>query len=103
MGDLPHTVDTAELEGESQECPPMRLSEHSSHLGLLLQVKDMVNQDVSNTNTHCCVALANYSTILFPHFQNCDNDNYLYYLPYMVIARIQKDDEHQRPSPGTAT
>ena len=72
-------------------------------LVLLLQVKDTVNQDINSTTSHCCVALANYSTVLFPHVQNRDNDNSLYYLPYMVTVRIQKGDEHQRPSRGAAT
>lgn len=85
MGDLPHTVETVELEGESQQCPPMKPSEHSPYSGTASASQDTVNQDGNNTNTHCCVASANYSTILFPHLQNCDNDNYLYYHPIWLL------------------
>ena len=33
LGDLPHTVETIELGRDSQECPPMKPSELSSHSG----------------------------------------------------------------------
>lgn len=69
----------------------MKPSELLPILVLLLQVKDTVSQDVNSTNSHCCGLVANYSIFLFPHVQNIsDNDNSLYYLPYMVIVRLQK-------------